>query len=118
MHEGNIGHRKQVIAFDDVQPFLVDQPVAEMLDPMYRLALRFCGNPTDAEDAAHDTLLNRSFPSGWEEHDARSGHCLIGNYHLAQRYSNAHYRDEVIAIVDIQRCVATLPYRPIVQSGL
>ena len=30
---------------------------AEMLDPMYRLALRFCGNPTDAEDAAQEVMV-------------------------------------------------------------
>lgn len=30
---------------------------AEMVDPMYRLALRFCGNPTDAEDAAQEVMV-------------------------------------------------------------
>lgn len=30
---------------------------AEMIDPMYRLALRFCGDPTDAEDAAQEILV-------------------------------------------------------------
>ena len=30
---------------------------AEMIDPMYRLALRFCGNPTDAEDAAQEVMV-------------------------------------------------------------
>lgn len=29
----------------------------EMIDPMYRLALRFCGNPTDAEDAAQEVMV-------------------------------------------------------------
>ena len=28
-----------------------------MIDPMYRLALRFCGNPTDAEDAAQEVMV-------------------------------------------------------------
>lgn len=30
---------------------------AEMIDPVYRLALRFCGNPTDAEDAAQEVMV-------------------------------------------------------------
>ena len=30
---------------------------AEMLDPMYRLALRFCGDPTDAQDAAQEVMV-------------------------------------------------------------
>lgn len=30
---------------------------AEMVDPMYRLALRFCGNPSDAEDAAQEIMV-------------------------------------------------------------
>lgn len=29
----------------------------EMIDPMYRLALRFCGDPTDAEDAAQEVMV-------------------------------------------------------------
>jgi RNA polymerase sigma factor (sigma-70 family) len=28
-----------------------------MIDPMYRLALRFSGNPTDAEDAAQEVMV-------------------------------------------------------------
>lgn len=28
-----------------------------LVDPMYRLALRFCGNPTDAEDAAQEVMI-------------------------------------------------------------
>lgn len=30
---------------------------AEIIDPMYRLALRFCGNPSDAEDAAQEVMV-------------------------------------------------------------
>lgn len=35
----------------------LDQLCGEMVDPMYRLALRFCGDPTDAEDAAQEVMV-------------------------------------------------------------
>ena len=35
----------------------LERVCAEMIGPMYRLALRYCGHPTDAEDAAQEVMV-------------------------------------------------------------
>ena len=40
VHERNIGYRQHTGPFDEIQPFVIDQPVTEMFDPVAMVGAR------------------------------------------------------------------------------